>query len=113
MFKRVQRFSIRKLTIGAASVLIGIAFVGIDTNSVHAATTPASSEVKQNSSQPKSESTSSAKTSASELAAQSSKEEASTKTDSKQTNEDNSTVETNDKGTSKASAPCFCWAKKY
>lgn len=33
-----QRFSIRKLTIGAASVLIGLVFFGMGSQSVHADT---------------------------------------------------------------------------
>lgn len=53
MFNKLQRYSIRKLTIGAASVLIGVTFLGIDTEIVHAETTPTSEETitEQNESQ--------------------------------------------------------------
>lgn len=39
--EKLQRFSIRKLTVGAASVLIGIGFAGYSTQQVDAATTDA------------------------------------------------------------------------
>lgn len=38
MFNKLQRYSIRKLTIGVASVLIGITFVGVNADVAHADT---------------------------------------------------------------------------
>lgn len=37
--EKLQRYSIRKLTVGAASVLVGISFMSLGTQKVNAATT--------------------------------------------------------------------------
>ena len=41
MDEKKERFSIRKLTVGAASVLIGLTFIGVSGQTVHADTVPA------------------------------------------------------------------------
>ena len=41
MDEKKERFSIRKLTVGAASVLIGLIFIGVGGQTVHADTVPA------------------------------------------------------------------------